>query len=125
MQNYDIGNKVLEFANKYEADEAEVFISANQLTSASVRRNLIESARNQQSRGLGIRVVKDGVSRGDLITNTAEASFDIDYLNDGDDSNDIQFTADNGILNNQALIDSSNFNFEEPDGKLSTIVKFL
>ena len=60
MQNYDIGNKVLEFANKYGADEAEVFISANQVTSASVRRNLIESARNQQSQGLGIRVVKEG-----------------------------------------------------------------
>ncbi|SFP75117.1 conserved repeat domain-containing protein [Halanaerobium congolense] len=66
-----------------------------------------------------LRVVKDGVSRGDLITNTAEASFDIDYLNDGDDSNDIQFTADNGILNNQALVDSSNFNFEEPELTIS------
>jgi uncharacterized repeat protein (TIGR01451 family) len=66
-----------------------------------------------------LRVVKDGVSRGDLITNTAEASFDIDYLNDSNDSNDIQFTADNSILNNEALIDSSEFNFEEPELTIS------
>ena len=66
-----------------------------------------------------LRVVKDGVSRGNLITNTAEASFNIDYLNDSDDSNDIQFTADNSISNYEALIDSSSFNFQEPELTIS------
>ncbi|MEA1984249.1 MAG: TldD/PmbA family protein [Euryarchaeota archaeon] len=57
---YNMATKSLELAEKYGADEAEVYLSSSRLTSANIRKNTIEGAKELVSKGIGIRTVING-----------------------------------------------------------------
>lgn len=57
---FDQAQKALELAEKLGADEAEVYVSYNHSISADIRKNIIESAKDNISQGIGIRSIING-----------------------------------------------------------------
>ncbi|MDO9518516.1 MAG: TldD/PmbA family protein [Methanosarcinaceae archaeon] len=57
---YEMAQKALSLAMKNGADEAEVYYANNRSTSANIRKNLIEGAKEQFSEGIGIRAIIGG-----------------------------------------------------------------
>ncbi|ABE51831.1 TldD/PmbA family protein [Methanococcoides burtonii] len=57
---FEHAQKAIELAEKLGADEAEVYISYNHSISADIRKNTIESAKENVSQGIGIRSIING-----------------------------------------------------------------
>ncbi|MGP8336877.1 MAG: TldD/PmbA family protein [Methanosarcinaceae archaeon] len=57
---YEITQKALALAMKYGADEAEVYYVNSHSTSADIRKNAVEGAKEQFAEGIGIRAIVDG-----------------------------------------------------------------
>ncbi|MBP2029559.1 PmbA protein [Methanohalophilus levihalophilus] len=60
MDYYDIAGKALKAAEKFGANEAEIYISSGKSTSSDIRKNSIESAHDKHSFGIGVRCVVNG-----------------------------------------------------------------
>jgi len=80
---YDVATRSLKLAEKCGADEAEFYFSSSKLTSANVRKNTIEGAKELVSEGIGIRIAINGalgyastniISRIDDVVRTAVKS---------------------------------------------------
>jgi len=57
---YEMAQKALALAMKNGADEAEVYYANSRSTSANIRKNMVEGAKEQFSEGIGIRAIVDG-----------------------------------------------------------------
>ncbi len=57
---YEMAQKALALAMKNGADEAEVYYANSRSTSANIRKNMVEGAKEQFSEGIGIRAIIDG-----------------------------------------------------------------
>ncbi len=57
---YEMAQKALALAIKNGADEAEVYYANSRSTSANIRKNMVEGAKEQFSEGIGIRAIIDG-----------------------------------------------------------------
>ncbi len=57
---YEMAQKTLALAMKNGADEAEVYYANSRSTSANIRKNMVEGAKEQFSEGIGIRAIIDG-----------------------------------------------------------------
>lgn len=57
---YEMAHKALSLAMKNGADEAEVYYANSHSTSANIRKNMVEGAKEQISEGIGIRAIIDG-----------------------------------------------------------------
>lgn len=57
---YEMAQKALSLAMKNGADEAEVYYANSRSTSANIRKNMVEGAKEQFSEGIGIRAIIDG-----------------------------------------------------------------
>ncbi len=57
---YDMAQKALALTMKNGADEAEVYYANSRSTSANIRKNMVEGAKEQFSEGIGIRAIIDG-----------------------------------------------------------------
>lgn len=57
---YEMAQKALSLAMKNGADEAEVYYANSRSTSADIRKNMVEGAKEQFTEGIGIRAIVDG-----------------------------------------------------------------